>query len=137
MDLTKDFPRSPNEKMVGLVSLARVIDKARALNAGRLGDYDYESPHDTTLLAFIGVDGPTFAKKVDELKSDDAIANWVRGVIANKSPQQIEAFNAERRAFAPRDAETQEYFEKLREEIAPGRGDVKTWFELLDLEEKR
>jgi len=30
MDLTKEFPRSPNEKMLGLVSLARVIDKARA-----------------------------------------------------------------------------------------------------------
>jgi len=137
MDLTKQYPRSPNEKMVGLVSLARVVDKARAYNEGTLGEYDYNCPHDKALLAFIGVDGPTFAKKVAELGTDDAIANWVRGLIANKSPQQIEAFNTERRAWGPTDAEHQKSFDQMREKIAPGRTDIKTGFALLDAEEKR
>lgn len=137
MDLTKNYPRSPNEKMDGLVSLARVVDKARASNEGTLGEYDYDCPHDKPVLAFLGVDGPTFSQKVAELKTDDAIANWVRGLIANKMPQQIEAFNAERRAWAPEDAEHQAFFDQMREKIAPGRTDVKTWFALLDADEKR
>jgi hypothetical protein len=137
MDLTKHYPRSPNEEMLGLVSLARVLDKARASNEGTLGEYDYDCPHDKPLLAFLGVDGPTFAKKVAELKSDDAIANWVRGLIANKTPQQIAAFNAERRAWGPSDPERQKSFDAARERIAPGRTDIKTAFALLDAEEKR
>jgi hypothetical protein len=137
MDLTKQYPRSPNEKMVGLVSLARVVDKARASNEGTLGEYDYDCPHDKPLLAFLGVDGPTFAKRVAELKTDDAISNWVRNLIADKTPQQIEAFNAERRAWAPTDAEHQKFFDEFRDKIAPGRTDIKTWFAVLDADEKR
>jgi len=137
MDLTKEFPRSPNEKMLGLVSLARVIDKARAFNEGTLGEYDYDCPHDKPLFAFLGVDGPTFAKKVAELGTDDAISGWVRTLISNKSPQQIEAFNAERRAWAPGNADAQQFFDQARDRIAPGRTDIKTWCALLDAEEKR
>jgi hypothetical protein len=136
MDLTKQYPRSPNEQMLGMVSLARVIDKARAFNEGTLGDYDYDCPHDKPVLALLGVDGPTFAKKVAELKTDDAIENWARGLISNKTPQQIEAFNAERRAWGPK-PEQQEFFNEAREKMAPGRTDVKTWFALLDADEKR
>jgi hypothetical protein len=137
MDLTKQYPRSPNAEMVGLVSLARVVDKARAFNEGTLGEYDYDCPHDKPLLAFVGVDGTTFAKKVAELKTDDAIANWVRGLIANKTPQQVQAFNAQQRAWAPSDAEHQKFFDQMRDQIAPGRTDIKTWFALLDADEKR
>jgi hypothetical protein len=36
-DLTKTFPRSPNEKMAGLVHLPRMLDKARAKEKGLLG----------------------------------------------------------------------------------------------------
>ena len=139
MDLSKNYPRSPNETMLGLVSLARVIDKAQASNEGTLGDYDFDCPHDKPLLAFLGVDGPTFAKKVGELKTDSAIQDWIKRDTAysKKSQADIEAFNAERRAWAPTDAEHQKFFDGLREKMAPGRTDIKTWFALLDADEKR
>ena len=39
MDLTRDVPRSPYEKLGGIVFLPRSIDKGRAELAGTLGDY--------------------------------------------------------------------------------------------------
>jgi len=50
---------------------------------------------------------------------------WVRTLISNKSPQQIEAFNAERRAWAPGNADAQQFFDQARDRIAPGRTDIK------------
>ncbi|MBV8531984.1 MAG: DUF5069 domain-containing protein, partial [Candidatus Eremiobacteraeota bacterium] len=76
--------------MAGLVSLARVVDKARASNAGSLGDYHYNCPHDKPLLEFLGVDAPTFARHVNELGSDDAIAEWVRReVLSSRREREI------------------------------------------------
>ena len=51
--LHQAVPASPNELMAGLVSLARATDKARAFNAGTLGDYDYDCPHDKPLFEFL------------------------------------------------------------------------------------
>jgi hypothetical protein len=139
MDLTTTAPRSAKDKMAGLVSLKRTIDKARAYNAGTLGEYDYDCPHDKPLFEFLGTDGPAFAKKVDALQSDEAIEAWVRSdLLANKTPADIDAFDAERMRWHPEPGEhSYEYFMKLRDQIAPGRDDVVTWFDLLDLDEKR
>ncbi len=137
MDLTKDYPRSPKHKMLGIVSLARTIDKARAYNEGKLGEYDYDCPHDKPLFKFLGTDGATFAAKVKELGTDERIAEWVqREFLAKKSPEEIEAFNRERHAWHPdRGSHSEAYFNKMREEL--GRPDVVTWFDVLDLDEKR
>jgi hypothetical protein len=140
MDLTKEYPRSAKEKKLGLVSLARVIDKASALNGGKLGEYDYDCPHDKPLFEFLAVDGPTFAKKVADLKTDDAILDWVKSgtAYAKKTPQEIAAFNERRENWRPEPgSHAAEFFESLREQVAPGRKDVKTWFDVLDLDEKR
>ncbi len=71
MDLTTQHPRSANEMMAGLVSLARMTDKARASIDGTLGDYHFDCPHDA------------------------------------------------------------------RTQVAPGRSDIVTWFDVLDLDEGR
>jgi|SRR5579863_5868743 len=139
MDLTATVPRSPKDKMAGLVSLKRVIDKAKAYNEGHLGDYDYDCPHDKPLLEFLGVDGETFAAKVKELQSDEAIEAWVRReFLSKKTPAEIEAFNEARMRWHPEPGEhSYDYFVNLRDQVAPGRTDVVTWFDLLDLDEHR
>jgi len=140
MDLTKEFPRSPHDKMLGIYSLPRVIDKASASNEGKLGEYDYDCPHDKPVLEFLGVDGATFAKKVAELKTDSAIADWIKRetAFAGKSPQEIETFNAGRLAWKPPAGSPGEtFFVQLRDQVAPGRTDITTWFDVLDADEKR
>lgn len=136
MDLTKEAPRSPKDKLLGLVSLKRSIDKAKAHNEGTLGEYDYDCPHDKPLFEFLGTNGEEFAQKVKELKTDDAISGWVKTLLAKKTPADIERFNNDRMHWHP-DAHSQPYFDKLRDEVAPGRKDVVTWFDVLDLDEKR
>src|SRR5579872_2831679 len=61
MDLRKTVPRSPKDKMLGLVSLKRTIDKAKAHNEGHLGEYDYDCPRDRPLFEFLGTNGDEFA----------------------------------------------------------------------------
>lgn len=122
MDLTKEHPRSPNTLMAGIVSLARTTDKARAYNAGTLGEYDYDCPHDKPLFDFLGTNGAEFATKVKELGTDAKIQAWVRDdLLDDKTP----------------DAHAQGDFDQLLAQVAPDRPDVRTWFDLLDLDEGR
>jgi Domain of unknown function (DUF5069) len=138
MDLTKTVPRSPKDKLLGLVSLKRAIDKAKAYNEGHLGEYHYDCPHDKPLFAFLGTDGPEFAAKVKELDSDDAIGRWIETKLSTKTPLDIVRFNDERMRWHPDPgSESEAYFKKTLHDAAPDRTDVETWFDLLDLDEGR
>jgi hypothetical protein len=139
MNLTIEKPRSPKDKLVGLLSLKRVIDKAKAFNEGQLGEYDYDCPHDKPVFEFLGTNGEEFARKVKELGTDDAIAAWVQSAfLSKKSREEIEKYNAERLHWhSEPGSPSAQYFENLREQVAPGRKDIVTWFDLLDLDEGR
>ena len=136
MDLRTSAPRSAKDKLVGLVSLKRAIDKAKAHNEGHLGEYDYDCPHDRPLFEFLGTNGDEFADHVKTLDTDEAIAAWVKTLLASKSQADIDAFNDARMKWAP-DDHSIGYFNDLRDKVAPGRKDVVTWFDLLDLDEGR
>ncbi len=139
MDLTKEYPRSPNERLLTLVSLARTIDKARAYNEGKLGEYHYDCPHDKPLFQFLGVDANTFAKKVGELGTDEEILEWVgRSLLSRATPRDIAAFNQDRIHWRPYPgSDGEKAFNELRQKVAPDRTDITTWFDLLDLDEQR
>lgn len=140
MDLSQSAPRSAKQKLAGLVSLARTIDKAKAHNEDHLGEYDYDCPHDRPLFEFLGTDGDTFAAKVEELGSDDAIVDWLRRDtdLGRKSQADIEAFNADRMRWHPDPgSHSEDYFNNLRRTVAPSRPEIVTWFDLLDLDEGR
>jgi hypothetical protein len=139
MDLTVEKPRSAKDKLLGLVSLKRVIDKAKAHNEGRLGEYDYDCPHDKPLFEFLGTNGDEFERKVKELGNDAAIGAWVQSeLLANRTAEEIEAFNQSRLRWHPEaGSPSQHYFDDLRSKIAPDRKDIVTWFDLLDLDEGR
>jgi len=139
MDLTKKYPRSPREKMLGIVSLARTIDKARAFNEGELGDYDYDCPHDRVLFDFLGTNGQEFTAKVRELNSDALIGQWIaQAFLSKKSREEVERFNQGRFQWHHEPGEhSYDYFVQFRDQVAAGREDVVTWFDLLDLDEKR
>ena len=138
MDLTKNFPRSPKQKMAGIVMLPRTIDKARAFNAGTLGEYHYDCPLDKEVFNFLGADEAELAKKAGEL-NDAQLEDWVRTTfLTKKTPAEINAFNQEFLADAPApNSESEERFLKIRNRLDPSRTDVVTWPDLLDLEEGR
>lgn len=139
MDLTNTHPRSAKDTLVGLTSLKRTIDKAKAFNDGHLGEYHYDCPHDKPLFAFLGTDAATFSAKVKELGTDEAIGSWIqREYLSKKSPADIDAYNADRMHWHPEaGSDSAAYFEELRASVAPTRPEIVTWFDLLDLDEGR
>ncbi len=135
-DLTQTVPRSPYEKLNGIIDLARMIDKARAKGAGKLGDYLYPCPLDQMLLVFLKVRADAFFEAVQK-QSEDEILRWLQKRCKRLSEQEIQAWNQMFLKCSPEDDEEKARFIKMRQEIAPERSDVTTWVDLLELDEGR
>ncbi|MGL3709382.1 DUF5069 domain-containing protein [Leptospirillum ferriphilum] len=138
MDLTKQFPRSPVDRLGGMDHLKRVIDKARAHVAGTLGEYTYNCPLDQAFFSFFGLDHEKFAEAVKSRPGDQDMLAWVHSQAPrSKNPEEVESFNREYESRSPDSPEKWDYFRSVRDSLAPGRTDITTWVKLLDLEEKR
>ena len=139
MDLTKQYPRSPNNRLLGMPMLPRAIDKARAALAGKLGEYVYgeKSPFDMALLDFLRLSPAEFLEGVRESPDDASMARWLRSRAREVTPIEVEDFartflndgddDADRARFAERRA-------KLPARVQPR---VKGWADLLDVDEGR
>jgi hypothetical protein len=138
MDLTKNYPRSVYTKIAGVVMLARTTDKAKAQNAGTIGEYHYNCPMDQAVFGFLGIDQQKFLETVRNAKSDADIEAYVKPFVAKKSSAEIDAWNAGFVQSAPAaGSDSEKSFLELRNQVAPDRTDVTVWADLLDLDEKR
>jgi Domain of unknown function (DUF5069) len=136
MDLRKKFPRSPKEQLDGYVHVARIIDKARAHNAGTLGEYIYNCPMDQSWFQLTGITAEGFAEAV-KTRDDRQIAEWVRQHAKPHTREEIEVWNRTLLSRTPSSPESQQRFLATRQKLAPERTDITTWPALLDLEEGR
>ena len=136
MDLSKVFPRSPKQKIAGLVHLGRMIDKARAYKKKRLADYIYPCPLDNIILNFLCIEADTFANITVE-KKEEEISNWVKGLIKSKTTNDLVLINKIILEKKPDSEDRLQYYNKTRDKIDPSRSDVTTWVDLMDLEEGR
>jgi hypothetical protein len=138
MDLTKEYPASVREKLLGVVQLRRTLDKGKAKAKGTVGEYHYNCPMDQAVFGFLGIDADALLDVIKNAKSDQEIVNYVKPFVAKKSPAEIEAWNAEWLEHGPDPGgEAEKYFLELRGQVAPNRTDVTSWADLLDLDEKR
>jgi hypothetical protein len=135
-DLTKGPPRSPRERLAGVVHLPRLLDKARARSGGRLGEYIYPCPLDQKVLGFLELEPEAVAEAAVRL-SDDEMGAWVEAHAAPRDEAERAAFSAEFLAAAPADDETLRHFQELVAALGPAGAGVRTWVELLDREEGR
>ena len=71
MDLTRDVPRSPYEKLGGIVFLPRSIDKGRAELAGTLGEYVARTGRSARLFEFLGVTAEDFIEALRDRPTDE------------------------------------------------------------------
>ena len=76
-DLTKRPPRSPRVRLGGYVILPRMLDKGRALVAGKIGEYKYACPTDEHFLTFVGVDPQALKKQLAAGKGDGEVLLWI------------------------------------------------------------
>ncbi len=136
MDLRTRYPRSVREKMAGYVHLGRMLDKCRAVLTQTQGDYIYPCPMDQQLLEFIGVREEQFTEAVRK-GSDGEVAEWCVSQAAPRSQSEIDAWNETLLARGPDTEEKWAYFKETRDALDPGRTDITSWADLLDLDEKR
>jgi hypothetical protein len=136
-DLTKRPPRSPRCRLGGYVILPRVLDKGRAAIAGTNGEFNYDAPLDQHIKNFLGLD---FAALKDQLatgKGDGEILEWVNANAKHsRAPWEIEQWSSFMDRRGPSgDVETLEFFAEAVGKFAKEREDLKTWFDLVDLDD--
>jgi hypothetical protein len=136
LDLTRQFPRSPREKLGGYVHLTRMIDKARAKAAGTAGEYIYPCPLDQALLEFIHMSPGDFYDAA-QTRDDREFLEWFKANAKPKNSGEIDEWNQTFLNRKPRNEESLRRFIDIRNRLAPHRTDITAWPDLLDLEEGR
>ncbi|MEK7706568.1 MAG: DUF5069 domain-containing protein [Verrucomicrobiota bacterium] len=135
-DLTEQPPRSPRVRLGGYVILPRMLDKGRALLAGKNGEYKYACPLDQRFLDFTGVDPKALTKQLAQGKGDGEILEWIQdNAEFKRTDSEIAAWSATAEQRVPSDPESRDYFNGLHTKTAPKRGDIATWFDLLDVDD--
>ncbi len=137
MDLRKQFPRSPKDKLAGYVHLPRMLDKCRATLAGTQGEYKYPCPMDQRLLDFAGITAEQFTVAVRNAQNDHALTEWFTQAATHHSSDDIARWNQTFLTWEPDTEEKRAYFNKLRDAVDPSRPDITAWADLLDLDEQR
>lgn len=137
VDLTVRPPRSARARDVaGICGVARMADKARAEQAGKIGDYKFGdiSGQDVRILTFLGVTADDFQEAAVNNPNDIELAEWVLEN-CQKTQDEIDAFNHAMVNRGP-DENTRERFESRRLEVDANRTDITTWVALQDLDDE-
>jgi Domain of unknown function (DUF5069) len=136
-NLTQRPPRSPRVRLGGYVILARILDKGRADLAGTLGEYRYNNPIDRHWFRFTGIDHEKLKAALAEGRGDGEMIAWVDEHASPKhEPWEIQQWSAYHNERGPDgDVETLEFFAGRVGPLSKERGDVRTWFDYLDLDD--
>jgi hypothetical protein len=136
MNLSKRPPRSMRETVLGVVLLARVMDKANAKLHGSLGEYIYGSPIDDLVFDFLGITADDLLTVCERAGSDAEVERYLSTFVCKKSTVEIDAFNKSVLTREPEGDGEQRYFDDLRRQVAPERDDIRTWVDLFDLDDQ-
>ena len=135
-DLSQHPPRSPRTRLGGYVHLPRLLDKARAQLAGKMGDYNWNCPLDQRFFAFAGVTADTLLAAVKAGKNDAEMLEWLT---AHQQPQraawEVTAWSQWLESLAPGDATRHQTFADHIKTLSPKRDDIRTMFDRLELDD--
>lgn len=136
-NLTQRPPRSVRCRLGGYALLPRMLDKGRASLAGTLGDYKYNCPLDRHFIRFTGIDPEALKAELAAGKGDGEILNWIQ----EHSPTRRGAWEIEQwsnyqdRRGPDSDAETLQYFAEAVGQLSTVREDIRSWADLLDVDD--
>ena len=136
-DLTKRPPRSPRCRLGGYVILPRMLDKGRATIAGTNGEFHYDAPFDQHIINFLGLDVAALREELAAGKGDAEILEWINAHAKHKrEPWEIEQWSEYMLRRTPdSDEETLLFFFRRVSSFTKAREDIKTWIDLLDLDD--
>ena len=136
-DLTQRPPRSMRVRLGGYAILPRMLDKCRATIIGKNGEYHYNCPLDQHIINFVGIDPEALKKEVAKGLGDGEILEWIQANAKHKRPQwEINQWSDYHDRRGPdSDAETLGYFAGAVAKFTKTREDIRTWPDLLDLDD--
>ena len=135
-DLTKRPPRSPRVRLGGYALLPRLLDKGRATVAGKNGEYNFNCPVDKRFFEFVGVTAEGVKEQLAAGKGDLEVLEWIQAnAVHQHSLEEIAAWSAAQEQRAPEDEDSRQFFQDTLNKLNPARKDVRTWADLLDLDD--
>lgn len=136
-DLNTRAPRSLRIKLGGYAALPRMIDKCRASLLNKAGEYHYNCPLDKLFLNFTGIDADAIREVIAEGRGDGEILEWVQANSSKQpSPWEIDQWSnwVQNRQPEP-NTESFDFYQETLKGLSVDRGDIRTWAELLDLDD--
>jgi len=135
--------RSPNVKTNGVVFFARLVDKIRLHAAGQLppgyhvGFMEGNRTFDDRFCSFFDVPWDALSARVLEGGSDQELLDWAFAHGRQPSAEQIEVWNTFLIKRGWNDSGTPSLIKAKEEAGLADRGDIVTFFQLMDVEEGR
>jgi Domain of unknown function (DUF5069) len=136
-DLTQRPPRSPRSRLGGYALLPRMLDKGRATAVGKNGEYHYNCPLDQHILNFAGIDAKKLLAELKKGKGDGEILDWITANAKTKrTAWEIQQWSDYHDRRGPdSDAETLQFFAGYVAKLTKAREDIRTWADVLDLDD--
>jgi Domain of unknown function (DUF5069) len=133
-DLTQHPPRSPRVRLGGYAHLPRLIDKTRAVIAGKGGDYHYNCPVDQKFFAFTGIAAEVFYAEVQTGKSDAELLAWV-ATNSRRQPFEVAAWSQWFEQAGAGGADGHEWVANVIKGNHSERDDIRSFADVLDFDD--
>ena len=136
-DLRQRPPRSPRCRLGGYVTLPRMLDKGRATIMSRNGEFNYDAPFDQHVINFLGFDPAALLEQLATGQGDGKILEWIEANSKHRRlPWEIGQWSEYMRRRTPdSDEETLLFFFRRIGSFSKTREDIKTWMDLIDLDD--
>lgn len=132
--------RSPYEKTGGIFYFPRMLDKIRLHAKGALPE-DYHpnlgSGFDERCIAFLRIEYPALVERVKQGGTDEEILEWAFAKGNKPTGEEIEVWNEFMRKRGLKDSGSQRLQQRKEESGFPGRDDIQTFFDYIDMDEGR
>jgi hypothetical protein len=136
-DLTQRPPRSPRCRLGGYVTLPRIFDKGRATLTEKNGEFKFDAPFDQHLINFLGFDPNALLEQLATGKGDGEMLAWINANARHQpTPWEIEQWSEYMLRRTPdSDEGTLVFFFRRVGSFSKTREDIKTWMDLIDLDD--
>jgi hypothetical protein len=130
-------PRSPRVRLGGYAILPRLLDKCRADIAEQAGEYHTNCVIDQEFLVFTGIDYTALREQVSAGLSDGELLDWIKeNATVSRTPWEIEQWSNYQGHRAPEPhTESSAYFLEVLASHNKSRGDIRSWADVLDLDD--
>lgn len=134
------YPRSPREKVGGIVYFGRMVEKIRLMAEGRLHPDLHKnlgSGFDKRCVDFLGVNYDELAVAVRGGLSDEGALDWCFAKGRKPSEEEIEVWNEFMRKRGWNDSGSEMLATRKKESGFDNRDDIQTMFNYIDADEGR